>query len=148
MLPFIELRGGIPVAAMSGIPFVVAIIVCFIGNIIPVPFILLLIKKVFAFLKRYEKSRKVVEWCEKRAHGKSESVRKKQMLGLFLFVAIPLPGTGAWMGSLISALMDLPRMKSFLTITAGVLCAGAIMSVLFYLFPDIFAKLFFSTLAE
>ncbi len=142
MLPILELRAGIIAAAFLNIPILRAIIVCFLGNILPIPFILLFIKKIFALMRTHKIFPKLVDRLEKLGSKKSESIKKKQTLGLLLFVAIPLPGTGAWTGALAASLMDLPVLKSFLTIVMGVLGAETIMLTLTYLLPDIFGKLF------
>lgn len=138
MLPIVELRGGIVYAAARGIPFAEAFAVCLIGNIIPVPFILLFIKKIFAFLEKFKRTANLVKKLEDRARAKSESVRNRQLIGLFAFVAVPLPGTGAWTGSLIAAMLGLKFGKSFAVIVAGVVSAGIIMSLLSYLIPGLF----------
>ena len=141
MLPIIELRGGIVFAAARGVPFVQAFAVCFLGNILPAPFILLFIRKILRFLESFKYTKNLVEKIENRAHAKSEKVQKYQMLGLFLLVAVPLPGTGAWMGSLVSALMDLRIKKSFPVIALGILTAGVIMSILSFLIPGLFFQM-------
>ena len=138
MLPVIELRGGIVYAAARGVPFITAFIICFLGNILPIPFILLFIRRILSFLERFKYTKKLVEKIENRARTKSASIRKYQMFGLFLFVAIPLPGTGAWTGALIAALMDLQIKKSFPVIALGVLVAGIIMSIFSFLIPGLF----------
>lgn len=138
MLPVIELRGGIIYAAASGIPFAKAFAICYLGNILPIPFILLFLKHVFKWMEKFKYTEKIVRKLEEKAHAKSDQVRKYQTLGLFLFVAIPLPGTGGWTGALIASVMDLDIKKSFVTIALGVLCAGIIMSILSYLIPGLF----------
>ena len=138
MLPVIELRGGIIYAAAFEIPFIQAFIICIIGNILPIPFILLFLRKILAFLSKFKYTAKLVNWLETRAHAKSDTIRKYQMLGLFIFVAIPLPGTGAWTGALIASLMDLQIKKSFPMIALGVIGAGIIMSILSYYIPGLF----------
>ena len=104
-------------------------IIAYIGNILPIPFILLFIRYIFKVLKKTP-MRRVVEWCERRAEQKSEQIRKYAYWGVFLFVAVPLPGTGAWMGALISALLGMDPKKTFPVIMLGVLTAGIIVSVL------------------
>ena len=138
MLPVLELRGGIVFAAARGIPFATAITLCFIGNILPIPFILLFIRKLLRLFGKFRHTKGLVEKIENLAHTKSARVKKYQMLGLFLLVAIPLPGTGAWTGALVAALMDIRIKISFPVIALGVLAAGAIMSVLSYLIPGLF----------
>ncbi len=129
MVPIIELRGAIPVGIGLGVPPWLAVTVSIIGNIIPVPFIIFFIKKIFAFMRRWKKLDGLVTRLEKRAEKKSDSIKKHAFWGLFLFVAIPLPGTGAWTGSLIAALLDMPPKKSLLTIALGVMGAAVIMTV-------------------
>ncbi|MCL1885747.1 MAG: small multi-drug export protein [Dehalococcoidia bacterium] len=141
MLPVFELRGGLPYAAIRGVPVALAFAICFAGNILPVPFTLLFIRRIFAYLKRFKRIGAIVTKLENRAIAKSDTVRKYQLVGLFLFVAIPLPGTGAWTGSLIAATLNLPIRKSFPVIALGILCAGIIMVVLSYLIPGLFFNL-------
>jgi uncharacterized membrane protein len=138
MLPVMELRGGIVYAAARGVPFLLAFGVCFLGNILPIPFILLFIRRLLAWLERFKYTKNIVTKLESRARAKSETVRKFQLLGLFILVAIPLPGTGAWTGALVAAFLDLRIKKSFPTIALGVLAAGVLMSVLAYLIPGLF----------
>ena len=141
MLPVIELRGGIIYAAARSVPFVTAFIICFLGNILPIPFILLFIRRILKFLENFKYTKNLVKKIENRAHAKSSTVQKYQLFGLFLLVAIPLPGTGAWTGSLIAALMDLRIKKSFPIIAVGVLCAGIIMSIFSFLIPGFFFRM-------
>ena len=138
MLPVIELRGGIIYAAARDVPFITAFIVCFLGNVLPVPFILLFIRRILKFLENFKYTKNLVKKIENRAHAKSANVRKYQLIGLFLLVTIPLPGTGAWTGALVAALMDLRIKKTFPVITLGILCAGVIMSALSFLIPGLF----------
>ena len=138
MLPVFELRGGLIYAAASHIPLVTAFIICFIGNILPVPFILLFIRRILIFFERFKYTKGLVKKIENKARAKSDSVRRYQLLGLFILVALPLPGTGAWTGSIIASLLDLQIKKSFPVIALGVLGAGIIMSVLSYLIPGLF----------
>ncbi len=138
MLPIIELRGGIPIASFFGIPLLKAYIICFAGNILPIPFILLFVKHFFALCKKFSLTAPLVNALEQRALRKSDSVQKQQMLGLLAFVAIPLPGTGGWTGALIASLLNMPVKKSFFTIALGVLCAGIIMLIVSYFIPGLF----------
>jgi uncharacterized membrane protein len=142
MLPVIELRGGLIYASAAHIPFVPAFIICFVGNVLPIPFILLFIERIFNLLRKVNLFRKFIEWLEKRAVAKSDSVRNKQLAGLFAFVAIPLPGTGGWTGAIIASMLEMPKKKAFLTISCGIFTAGIIMSILAYALPDVFGKLF------
>ena len=138
MLPVIELRGGMIFAAILGIPFAQAFLFCFLGNIIPIPFILLFLRKIFALLERFKFTRKIVQWVEDKGHKASRKLGKYDLLSLFIFVAIPLPGTGGWTGSLISVLLDLQIRRAFPAIALGVLAAGGIMSFFTYFIPGLF----------
>lgn len=138
MLPILELRGGLIAAKLLGVEFVRAFIICYIGNIIPVPFILLFIRKIFQFLRDKKGFSKIIEKLEIRSMRKSEKVKRWRDWGLLAFVAVPLPGTGGWTGALIAALMDIRIKKSFPIIAIGILIAGIIMSVITYLVPSFF----------
>lgn len=138
MLPILELRGGIIAAFSLGINWYVALPLCIIGNMLPIPFELLFIRKIFALLKRLGPIKKLVEKIERRAEKKSKEIRNGSLIGLFLLVAIPLPGTGAWTGGLVADLLDL-RMKHCLpVITAGVVTAGVIVTMATYGLISIF----------
>lgn len=140
MLPVLELRGGMIAAKLLGVPLLKAFVICYIGNILPIPFILLFIRKIFQFLKRFSGTRKIVEKLEVRSMRQSEKVKRWRNWGLLLFVAVPLPGTGGWTGALIAALLDI-RIKTSLPIIAlGVLIANLIMSVFSYGLLGIFVK--------
>lgn len=132
LLPILELRGGMIAAYMLGVKLIPAFIICYIGNILPIPFILLFIRKIFKFLKRFKPMRTLIEKIELRSMRKSDKVEKYREWGLLFFVAIPLPGTGGWTGALIAALLDLRIKKSFPIIMLGVLIAGIIMSLAVY----------------
>lgn len=132
MVPILELRGGLLAASVLNIPIVRAIWICVIGNIIPVPFILLLITPIFNWLKKTKTFRPMVEKLENRAMGKSEQIEKYEFWGLVLFVGIPLPGTGAWTGSLIASLLGVKFKKAFPAVLLGIVMATVIMSILSY----------------
>ncbi|MDR1043370.1 MAG: small multi-drug export protein [Clostridiales Family XIII bacterium] len=138
MLPVVELRGGLPVASALGIPFWEAFILCCAGNILPVPFILFFLRKIFDILKKYRRTAKLVFWLEDKAKKAEKKIGKYEMFGLFLFVAIPLPGTGAWTGALIAAVFDMRIKRALPAIAAGVVGAGVIMSVVSYFIPGLF----------
>lgn len=144
LLPIIELRGGIIAARVLDMELIQAIWVCMIGNIIPIPFILLFIDKIFAFLKKHKVPllSKMVVFFENKSMNKSTSMEKGEFIFLLLFVGIPLPGTGAWTGSLIAALRKIPLKKAVPAIFLGLCLAAAIMCTLCYGFPEIFAKMF------
>lgn len=132
MLPILELRGGLIAAKLMGIEFFKAFAICFIGNMLPIPFILLFIRKVFNYLKRIPKVEEIIEKLEARSLRKADNVKKYRLLGLFIFVGIPLPGTGAWTGALIADLLDIRIKHSLPVIVLGVLLAGVIISILSY----------------
>lgn len=131
LLPILELRGGILVGFLLGMDLLPSFIIAFIGNIIPVPFILMFIKFIFKKLKK-TRMKGFIEKIENKAMSKSNQIQKYAYLGLFLFVGIPLPGTGAWTGSLIAALLEMDNKKSFGIIVLGVIMAGIIISILSY----------------
>ncbi len=132
LFPVLELRGGMIAAFILDVPFIQAFIASFIGNMIPIPFILLFIRKIFKLMRKIGPFVKIVDKMEARAEKKKGTILKYKEWGLLLFVAIPLPGTGGWTGALIAALMDL-RMKKCLPIIAlGVFIAGLIMSFVTY----------------
>ena len=132
LLPVLELRGGLIVAKLLGVSFFKAFIICFIGNLLPIPFILLFIRKIFTLLKRFKRFERLLDKLEAKSIRKAEKVKKYRLLGLFMFVAIPLPGTGAWTGALIADLLDIRIKHSFPAIAVGVFVAGTIISVLSY----------------
>ena len=122
MLPVLELRGGFLAASWLGIPLYRAAFACIGGCLLPVPFILLLIRV----------TKRLADYVEKRAMGKSDEIRKYEFWGLMLFVGIPLPGTGAWTGSLIAALLGIRFSRAVAAIFIGVLISAALMAGLSY----------------
>lgn len=132
MLPVLELRGGLLASSMLGVPITTAIPVCIAGNIIPIPFILLFIKKIFQWLKKVPVFEKLVLKLENRALKKSDSVKKGEFWGLAMFVGIPLPGTGAWTGSIIASLLEIDFKKAVLSELIGIAIATLIMAFLSY----------------
>ena len=133
MVPVIELRGAIPIGMANGLPFWPAFLAGVVGNLIPVPFLILFVRKVFAFLKKKSKRLSAfVEKLEKRAESKSELIHRYALIGHTILVAIPLPGTGAWTGALVAAMMDLRMKSAFPAIALGVAIAGVIVSVISY----------------
>ncbi|MBR5095473.1 MAG: small multi-drug export protein [Oscillospiraceae bacterium] len=133
MLPVGELRIGLPYGIALGLPFWVAFSAAVLGNTIPIPFIIIYIKRIFAWLrKHWPWLNGLIAKLESRAEGKGDKVEKYGTWGLLLLVAIPLPGTGAWTGSLVAALLDLKVQKATPVIFIGVCIAGAIMSVVTY----------------
>lgn len=132
MIPILELRGGLIVASLLQVPITTAIPLCILGNIIPIPFILLFIKQVFKWLKKVKLFRGLIEKIENRAMNKSDNIKKYEFWGLVLFVGIPLPGTGAWTGSLIAALLEVDVKKAILAEFLGIIIATVIMAVFSY----------------
>jgi uncharacterized membrane protein len=129
MLPILELRGSILAAGLLKMDFLSTFLISVIGNILPIPFILLFIKKIFKLLKK-TKLKTVIEKIENKAMSKSTQITKYGKWGLFLFVAIPLPGTGAWTGSLIASLLHMKFKHAIVSIFLGVIVAGLIMSLI------------------
>lgn len=132
MIPVLELRGGLLAASLLQVPIKTAIPVCILGNIIPIPFVLLFIKRIFKFLKRFPFFNKIITKLENRAMGKSEAIKKGEFIGLMLFVGIPLPGTGAWTGSLIAALLEIDLKKAIIAEFLGLIIATVIMTFVSY----------------
>lgn len=132
MIPILELRGGLLVASLLNVSITTAIPICIVGNIIPIPFILLFIKQIFKWLKKIKLFRGMVERMETKAMGKSDTIKKYEFWGLMLFVGIPLPGTGAWTGSLIAALLDIDFKKAIIAELCGIIIATVIMSIVSY----------------
>ncbi len=129
MIPILELRGSILAAGFLKMDFLSTFIIAVIGNMLPIPFVLLFIDKIFSQLKRTRLEKFVVK-LEKRALSKSDSIEKYGFWGLLIFVGIPLPGTGAWTGSLIASMLRMKKRTAILAIFLGVLLAGLIMSLL------------------
>ena len=131
MVPIIELRGAIPVGATLGLPWVSNLILCIVGNMLPVPFILLFIRHILSWMKKTRLHR-IAEWVEEKGKKNFGKVMKYASVGLFLFVAIPLPGTGAWTGALVASMLDMRMKYALPSIFLGVVCAGVIMSLASY----------------
>ena len=133
MVPVVELRGAIPIGTANGLPLWVAIAISIIGNLIPVPFIIIFIRKIFTWLRRKSQGlNHLVTRLENRATKKSDVVQRYAFWGLFVLVAIPLPGTGAWTGSLVAAMLDMRLKRAFPAIALGVVTAGAIVAFVTY----------------
>ena len=127
LCPVLEIRGGMIAARLFELPFIQAFIICYIGNMIPIPFILLFIRKIFKWMRKYKFFGKIVDKLEARSEKKKDSIVKYQEWGLLAFVAVPLPGTGGWTGALVAALMDIRMRRALPAITLGVLIAGFIV---------------------
>ncbi|MDO4329478.1 MAG: small multi-drug export protein [Lachnospiraceae bacterium] len=134
MVPILELRGGLLAAspALLNVPILRAIPICIIGNILPIPFILLLIEKVLDWMEGVPGLQKIALWLRQKADKNKGQVEKYGFWGLVLFVGIPLPGTGAWTGSLVASLLHMKIRKSFPAILIGIVIATVIMSLLSY----------------
>ncbi len=130
MIPILELRGSILAAGFMDVSFLQTYIVAVIGNLLPIPFILIFIKKILDWMKTTKSFGKLATKLEDKALSKRAQIDKYGAFGLFLFVAIPLPGTGAWTGSLLAVLLGMKPLKSFICITLGVMAAGLVMSLL------------------
>ena len=131
MLPVVELRGAIPVGAGLGLPVWQAAVISMFGNLLPVPFIIAFMRTVMDWLRqRSDRAKRFVAWLEKKGTGKkADRVRKAKFWGLLLFVAIPLPGTGAWTGALVAVLLNMRMKNSLPPIILGVLVAGLLVSL-------------------
>lgn len=138
MLPVLELRGGLIVAAILGIDWYISLPICLLGNMIPIPFVLLFVRKIFNWLHRFAWCGKWIDRFERRVLKKGEKIKTRWIVGLYLFVAIPLPGTGGWTGALAADLFHIRFKHALPVIFLGVLSAGIIMLVLSYLIPGLF----------
>ncbi len=128
MIPVVELRGAIPVGAYFGLPVWEAALISVIGNMIPVPFIIAFIRVIFDWMRKHVKFMTgIIDKLESRANQKSEKVKTGEFIGLLLFVAVPLPGTGAWTGALIAAMLNMRMRRAIPPIFAGVFIAGVIV---------------------
>lgn len=131
MLPVVELRGAVPFGLGMGLPHLPVLLVSILGNMIPVPFIILGVRHVFRWLRRHIPwLSRMVDRLEQRAEKKSDMIRKYRLFGLYVLVAIPLPGTGAWTGALVAALLDIRLKTAFPAILGGVATAGGVMYAL------------------
>ncbi len=131
MLPVVELRGGIPFGVSAGLPLPLAVAASILGNIIPVPFLILFTRRVFTWLRRHIPALEgFISRLERRAEAKKELVQRYQFWGLLVLVAVPLPGTGAWTGALVAAVMDLRLKNALPAIFGGVLIAAAIVTAI------------------
>lgn len=132
LFPILELRGGILASSLLEVTMWKGILISAIGNLIPIPFILFFIKKIFSMLKKTKLFRPLVEKLEKKAMNKRDQVEKYEFWGLALFVGIPLPGTGAWTGALVASLIDMDIKKAFKAILVGICIAAVIMTLISY----------------
>lgn len=128
LMPVLELRGGLLAGSLLKVPEIQAIPISILGNILPIPFILLFIKQIFKWMKKIKFFRGFIEKLETRAMGKSDTIQKYEFVGLMLFVGIPLPGTGAWTGALIASLLGIDIKKS----SAAILCGIGMATIIMY----------------
>ena len=139
MVPVVELGGGLPFGVALGLPYWAAYLSAVVGNILPAPFIVVYIRRIFQWMRRrLPRLDHLVDRLEAKAHLKGRKVTKYKYLGLMLFVAMPLPGTGAWTGALAAAFLDMPLRKALPSIFAGVLIAGFLILGLTYGFTSLF----------
>ncbi len=127
MVPIIELRGAIPLGIGLGLNWFWVYIVCVVGNMLPIPFVIRIIRPLIEWLIHSKMFHKVGNWLDNRTKKKSESITKYKKLGLLIFVAIPLPGTGAWSGAMVAGLLNMRLKDALPAIFAGVAIAGIIM---------------------
>ena len=128
MVPVLELRGAIPAGIAAGLPPAAAAAAAILGNLLPIPFLILLLRRIFGWLRKSSWVGPKIDWLERRAHLKGRMVRKYRLPGLIILVAIPLPGTGAWTGALVAALLDIRMRHALPAIFLGVVIAGAIVA--------------------
>lgn len=134
LMPILELRGGILAAALLGLDPLPGYIISIIGNVIPVPFILLLITKILAWMRNSKVNflNKIANWLDEKVEKHKGQIEKYGYWGIVLFVGIPLPGTGAWTGSLIASVLNMDKKKTFVAVLAGIVMASVIMMLLSY----------------
>ena len=138
MVPLVELRGAMIYAAVAEMPFLPSLICCIIGNILPVPFLIKFAKTVLVYFSKIPKIGFIFQKIIDKGNKKAKKVQKAELFGLFAFVALPLPGTGAWTASLIATLMQLRVAKSTLAILLGVITCGIIMGILSFGITSLF----------
>ena len=138
ILPVLELRGGLVAASILGVDFLVAFPLCIIGNILPIPFILIFYNRVMMYLKRTKLFSKFTTKLEERIKKNTKKIENAKFVALMLFVGIPLPGTGGWTGAMVAAFLQMRAKKSFPAIALGIIIAAVIMSVLAYFIPGLF----------
>lgn len=132
MLPVLEIRGAIPVGVAAGLDPWAAFILGVVGNMLPIPILILITRKVIDWLKKHGILVRFTGWLESKGAAKAQTVQRYSFWGLFILVAIPLPGTGAWTGALVASLLDMRLKRALPAITMGVIAAGIIVLVLTY----------------
>ena len=138
LMPILELRGGLLAASLLNLNPLESYIIAVVGNIIPIPFILWFINNILNWMRKKNKLEKIVKWLDKKVIKHKDQIEKYGFWGLVLFVGIPLPGTGAWTGCLIAAVLEMDRKKSFIAALIGVLIASIIMMLISFGFLKIF----------
>ena len=138
LMPILELRGGLLAASLLNLNPLESYIIAVIGNIIPIPFILWFINNILNWMRKKKKLEKIVKWLDKKVIKHKDQIEKYGFWGLVLFVGIPLPGTGAWTGCLIAAVLEMDRKKAFIAAILGVLMASIIMMLISFGFLKIF----------
>lgn len=129
MLPLVELRGAVPLGVAAGMPWYEILPICYLGNLLPIPFLLLFAERVLEWFARMPGLKGPAGWYAAKLDSKKTQITKYAKWGLFLFVAVPLPGTGAWSGAMIASLLKMPPIRAFFSIAAGVVAAGLIMAI-------------------
>ena len=137
MCPVIELRGAIPIGLEWGIGFTETMLLSLGGNLLVIPFIVLLFNKILVVMRKIKCTEKIADWLEKRAEKNSSKIENIIFVGLMLFVAIPLPGTGAWTASMVAGLMKIKLLRAIVPIALGVLIAAVIVTGVYYGFKVI-----------
>lgn len=132
MMPILEIRGAIPVGVASGLDPWLAFAVGFVGNLLPIPILILLTRKIIEWLKKHNMLVKLTAWLENKGSKGAQKVQKYSFWGLFILVAIPLPGTGAWTGALVASLLDMRLKRALPAIAMGVAVAGLIVLLVTY----------------
>lgn len=132
LLPILELRGGLLAAGALNVNPWIAYVIAIVGNLLPIPFILMFLTPIFNWMKQTKKLKGIVEKLEAKAMKNKDKFEKGEFIGLILFVGIPLPGTGAWTGALAASVLGMDKKKSMIAITLGVIIASIIMMILSY----------------
>lgn len=132
MMPILEIRGAIPVGVASGLDPWLAFAVGFVGNMLPIPILILLTRKIIEWLKKHNMLVKLTAWLENKGSKGAQKVQKYSFWGLFILVAIPLPGTGAWTGALVASLLDMRLKRALPAIAMGIAVAGLIVLLVTY----------------
>ena len=132
VFPVLELRGGLIAASLLKVPFLKGLLISLIGNVLPIPFVLLFFSKIVTLLEKFSYTNPLAGWFREKVDKNKKNIEKYDFWGLALFVGIPIPGTGAWTGAMVASLLKMNRKKSILAIFLGILLASLIMSVLSY----------------